>query len=124
MSAHAPCLRPCLPCTVRARARVPLLLCLRVQEAWEREVDELRERLVHSCCALSAARRAAVPRLVGLVQGALGELAMGHARFDVQVAWVIEPEVRLLLLPIMMMTALTVSMVIACGPQDPFQLLW
>eukprot|EP00983_Pelagomonas_calceolata_P057297 1145010-Pelagomonas_calceolata.AAC.1 len=39
-----------------------------IHEAWEAEMDELRTRLVRSCCALSAARRAAVPGLVHLVQ--------------------------------------------------------
>ncbi|KAF5829677.1 hypothetical protein DUNSADRAFT_15676 [Dunaliella salina] len=61
-------------------------------EAWEAEMDELRARLVRCCCALSAARRAAVPGLVHLVQSALGELAMGDARFDVQVTWTVEPQ--------------------------------
>jgi len=56
-------------------------------------VDELRERLVRSSVALSSARRAAIPGLVRLVQSTLGELAMGHVRFDVQVSWNLEPEV-------------------------------
>jgi hypothetical protein len=56
-------------------------------------MDDLREQLVLGCCQLSAARRAAVPGLVDLVQSALGELAMGDARFDVQITWAKEPEV-------------------------------
>ena len=66
---------------------------LMMQEVWEQQLDQLRERLIHSCCALSAARRAAVPGLVHLVQSALAELSMGGARFDVQVAWTLDPEV-------------------------------
>lgn len=64
-----------------------------MQDVWEQELDDLREQLIQSCCELSAARRAAVPGLIGLVQSALSELAMGDARFDVQVSWAREPEV-------------------------------